>query len=141
MNYDVHTHIGLDPAFYLRGWWPYAATAADLLLQMDAHGIDRAVCFPFALPCAFDPDAFAYRNEIELRPDRFPFDRENALLAQEIERLDGGGRLVQFAMFDPAREIERQAGAIRALVAAGKIGGLKTQSTILRSPIRALMEQ
>src|SRR5438309_1268650 len=39
MFYDVHTHVGLEPGFYLRGWWPYAATATDLLAQMDANGI------------------------------------------------------------------------------------------------------
>ena len=37
--YDVHTHVGLDPGFYLRGWWPYASTATDLVAQMDRHGI------------------------------------------------------------------------------------------------------
>jgi predicted TIM-barrel fold metal-dependent hydrolase len=137
VNYDVHTHVGLDTGFYLRGWWPYAATAADLLAQMDAHGIDRAVAFPFTLPSAFDVDAFAERNEITVRPGRFPFDRENALLAQEIERV-GGGRLLQFAMFDPSREIERQVAAIEPLI--GKIRGLKTQSTVIRSPVRALLE-
>ena len=138
-TYDVHTHIGLDTGFYLRGWWPYAATAADLLLQMDAHGIDRAVALAFVLPTAFDAEAFAERSEIELRPGRFPFDRENALLAKEIERLDAGERLLQFAMFDPAREIERQVEAIRPLI--GKIRGLKTQSTIIRSPVRTLIDQ
>src|SRR5687768_11492043 len=114
-TYDVHTHIGLDTGFYLRGWWPYASTAADLLLQMDAHGIDRAVCFPFTLPSAFDAEAFAERNEIVLRPGRVPFDRENRLLADEIERVVGGGgagRLLQFAMFDPSREIDAQVKAI-----------------------------
>ena len=138
-TYDVHTHIGLDTGFYLRGWWPYAATAADLLLQMDAHGIDRAVALAFVLPSAFDAEAFAERNEIELRSGRFPFDRENALLAREIERLAAQERLLQFAMFDPAREIERQVEAIRPLV--GKIRGLKTQSTVIRSPVRALIDQ
>jgi hypothetical protein len=29
--------------FWLRGWWPYAATSGDLLSAMDANGIDRAV--------------------------------------------------------------------------------------------------
>jgi predicted TIM-barrel fold metal-dependent hydrolase len=139
MNYDVHTHIGLDTGFYLRGWWPYAATAADLLLQMDAHGIDRGVALAFVVPSAFDAEAFADRNEIELRPGRFPFDRENALLAKEIQRLRASERLLQFAMFDPAREIERQVEAIRPLV--GTIRGLKTQSTVIRSPIRALLDQ
>src|ERR1043165_6933410 len=99
MLYDVHTHVGLEPGFYLRGWWPYAATARDLLTHMDAHGIDRAVAFPFTLPSAFDPYAFADRNELRLLPGRFPFDRENVMLAQEIDRV-GGGRLLQFAMFD-----------------------------------------
>ena len=139
MNYDVHTHIGLDAGFYLRGWWPYASTAADLLLQMDAHGIDRAVALAFVLPSAFDSEAFAGRNEIVLRPGRFPFDRENVLLAEEIERLGAGERLLQFAMFDPAREIDAQVKAIEPMVK--RIRGLKTQSTIIRSPIRALLEQ
>ena len=58
-TYDVHTHVGLDQGFYLRGWRPYAAWAQDLLEHMDAHGIDRAVCFPFTLPSAFDAFAFA----------------------------------------------------------------------------------
>src|SRR5438552_3242517 len=135
--YDVHTHIGLDTGFYHRGWWPYAATARDLIEQMDRHGIDRAVCFPFTLPSAFDTQAFAERNEVTLLPARFPFDRENALLASEIGRV-GSGRLLQFAMFDPAREIERQVEAIKPLI--GKIAGLKTQSTVIRSPVAALLE-
>ena len=104
-TYDVHTHVGLDTGFYLRGWWPYAATAADLLREMDAHGIDRSVCFPFTLPSAFDADVFAGDRAVVLRPGRFPFDRENALLAEELERVDRDGRLLQFAMFDPAREV------------------------------------
>jgi predicted TIM-barrel fold metal-dependent hydrolase len=137
MLYDVHTHVGLDAGFFLRGWWPYASTSRDLLEQMDAHGIDRAVCFPFTLPSAFDARAFAERDEMTLLPDRFPFDRENALLAQEIERVDPHRRLIQFAMFDPAREIASQVASIRTLI--GKIAGLKTQSTVLRSPVRTLL--
>jgi predicted TIM-barrel fold metal-dependent hydrolase len=137
-TYDVHTHIGLDTGFYLRGWWPYASTAADLIAQMDAHGIDRAVCFPFTLASAFDAYAFSDRNEVNLLPGRFPFDRENALLAMEIERV-GGGRLLQFAMFDPARAIAQQVTAIKPLI--GKIAGLKTQSTVIRSPVRALIAE
>jgi len=136
LKYDVHTHVGIDTGFYLRGWWPYSATARDLLVQMDRHGIDRAVCFPFTLPSAFDVEAFT-RDEVTLLPGRFPFDRENALLAKEIERL-GHDRLLPFAMFDPSREIERQVEAIKPLI--GKIAGLKTQSTVLRSPVKALLE-
>src|SRR5580765_3744864 len=137
MVIDVHTHVGLDLGFLLRGWWPYASSTRDLLQQMDLNGIDRAVAFPFTLPSAFDPYAFSERNELTLLPGRFPFDRENAALAQEIERV-GGGRLLQFAMFDPAREIAQQVAAIEKLV--GKIAGLKTQSTVLRSSVRTLLD-
>src|ERR1043166_6622339 len=109
--YDVHTHIGIETVFYLRGWWPYSCTVQDLLGHMDAAGIRRPACFPFTLPSAFDPYAFG-QNRVELLPDRFPFDRENALLRQEIDRLDKEKRLLQFAMFDPARGVREQLGAI-----------------------------
>src|SRR5687768_6765716 len=82
--YDVHTHIGLDTGFYLRRWWPYAATVRELIDHMNAHGIKHAVCFPFTLPSAFDAVAFADRNAVELLPGRFPFERENELLRVEI---------------------------------------------------------
>jgi predicted TIM-barrel fold metal-dependent hydrolase len=135
--YDVHTHVGCDTGFFLRGWWPYAATAQDLLERMGENSIDRAVCFPFTLPSAFDPYAFATRGEVKLIEGRFPFDRENHLLANEIERVDSDKRLIQFAMFDPSRQIDQQVKRIESLI--GKIGGLKTQSTVLQSPIQNLL--
>ena len=137
--YDVHTHIGMDPAFYLRRWWPYAANVRELIGHMNTHGIQHAVCFPFTLPSAFDPYAFADRNTVELLPGRFPFDRENELLRVEIGRLDPTRRLLQFGMFDPGREVGKQVRSLDKLV--GTIAGLKTQTTILRSPIRALLDE
>src|SRR5688572_20404634 len=137
--YDVHTHIGLDAGFYLRRWWPYAASVQELLHHMDAAGIDRAVCFPFTLPSAFDPYAFAERKAVELTPGRFPFDRENELLSVEIARLDPRKRLLQFGMFDPSREVAAQVKALETL--APNLAGLKTQTTVLQSPIRALLNE
>ena len=133
--YDVHTHIGIDTGFYLRGWWPYSATTQDLLDRMRNNRIDRAVCFPFTLAQRhFDPYAFAEHGEVKLLDGRFPFDRENALLADEISRVDSDKRLLQFAMFDPSRCVDQQVKSIEKLI--GKIAGLKTQTTVLRSPIR-----
>ncbi len=137
--YDVHTHIGLDAGFYLRRWWPYSSTAVELLHHMDVAGIERAVCFPFTLPSAFDPYAFADRQTIELMPGRFPVDRENELLSVEIARLDPLKRLLQFAMFDPAREVAKQVERLGKLI--GTIAGLKTQTTVLQSPIRSLLNE
>src|SRR5436190_9999553 len=133
MLFDVHTHIGLDLGFMLRGWWPYCSTVQDLLQHMDANGVDRAVCFPFTLSSAFDPYAFADRAELKLLDGRVPFDRENFLLGDEITRLDTNDRLTQFAMFDPSRRVPEQLKNIEKL--AGKIGGLKTQSTTLESRV------
>ncbi|MGB7157797.1 MAG: amidohydrolase family protein [Tepidisphaeraceae bacterium] len=137
--YDVHTHIGMDPAFYLRRWWPYAANVQELLEHMDAQGIGRAVCFPFVVPSAFDPYAFADRQTIELTPGRFPFDRENELLSAEIARLDNGKRILQFGMFDPSREVAPQVKSLQTL--APQLAGLKTQTTVIQSPIRSLLNE
>src|SRR3954452_10248252 len=128
MLYDVHTHVGLEPGFYLRGWWPYASTAQDLLAHMSANGIGRAVCFPFTLPSAFDTYAFTDRNAVELLPNRFPFDRENQMLATELQRVDSQKRLLFFAMFDPSRKIPDQLQSLEIL--RPHIRGLKTQSTV-----------
>jgi predicted TIM-barrel fold metal-dependent hydrolase len=137
MIYDVHTHVGADMGFLLRGWWPYAATSGDLLTAMTANGIDRAIVFPFTLPSAFDVDVFAAGKGIQLREGRFPFDRENSLLADELAMVDSEKRLLQFAMFDPAREVEKQIESIRPIL--GKIAGLKCQTTILQSAIKQLL--
>ncbi|HEX8525110.1 MAG TPA: amidohydrolase family protein [Tepidisphaeraceae bacterium] len=136
--YDVHTHVGLDAGFYLKNWWPYASTALDLLNHLDQNQITHAVCFPFTLPSAFDPYAFARTGEIKLLEDRIPFDHENALLRHELDRVDQHHRLLQFAMFDPSRHPDEQARLIEPLV--GKIKGLKAQTTVIQSPILALLD-
>lgn len=138
-TYDVHTHIGIDMGFYLRRWWPYCASVQDLLLHMDTHGIDRAVSFPFCVGNAYDPQAFAQRGEIALLPGRVPYDRENALLLDEIRRLDKDRRLRPFAMFDPSRMVDEQ---IKALdVIKGDIAGLKLQATIIKSFVPDLLDK
>ena len=71
--------------------------------------------------------------------DRIPFDIENDALIREIERLSLADRLLPFAMFDPARCVEQQLTRLETLV--GRIAGLKTQTTVLQSPIRALCEE
>jgi predicted TIM-barrel fold metal-dependent hydrolase len=106
---------------------------------MDENGIGKAVCFPFTLPSAFDPYAFAKHDERKLLDGRFPFDVENALLADELARVDSERRLLQFAMFDPARRVPEQVKAIEKLV--GTIAGLKTQTTVLQSNIRGLLDE
>ena len=139
ITYDVHNHVGLDTGAYLRGWWPYASTAQDMLQHIEAAGIDRAVVFPFGVPSAFDAIAVADRKGLHLLPDRVPFDRENALLVKEIDRLDADGRLLALAMFDPSRHVAQQVENLLKL--QGKFAGLKVQATVLESPISALLKE
>ena len=137
--FDVHTHVGLDVGFFLRGWSPYAATAQQLLDEMDRNGIQYAVCFPFTLPTAFDAMKFRGKTESTCSPGRFPFDLENELLLREVDRLGASDRLSVFAMFDPGRKVEQQLASLRRM--AGRIAGLKSQTTILRSPVRSLCSE
>jgi len=138
VSYDVHTHVGLDLGFYLSGWWPYACTAQELVGYLDRAGLDRAICFPFCLPSAFDPHAFAASRSLKLFPDRIPFDVEGEALIREIKQLGLADRLLPFAMFDPARCVPQQLTRLETLV--GRIGGLKTQTTVLQSPISDLLD-
>lgn len=138
-TYDVHTHVGLDTAFYLSGWWPYAATVQELLEHMDASGIARAATFPFCVSSAYDVEQFRRDRSIRVLPGRFPYDRENELLITECERVDRDRRLLPFPMFDPAREVAAQVKSLQKL--AAKAAGLKTQTTIGQAPIRKLLDE
>ena len=137
--FDVHTHVGVDSGFVLRSWWPYAQTTQHLLDDMSRNGIGRAVCFPFTLPSSFDSIAFADVGSVNLIENRFPFDRENKCLLDEVDRIDAEDRLLPFAMFDPFRKQDEQIAAIESL--ATRICGLKTQTTVLQSPIKELLKR
>ncbi|MCC6580612.1 MAG: amidohydrolase family protein [Phycisphaeraceae bacterium] len=138
LTYDVHTHIGADLGFLLRGWWPYASTAQDLLERMNANGIDRAVCFPFCLSTAYDPYAFVEKDAIQLLPGRFPYDKENPLLIQEIEWIDLDRRLRVLAMVDPSRAVAQQLAALERM--ADRIAGLKIQATVIQSFVKDFLD-
>lgn len=137
LYYDVHSHVGLDFGFYLRGWWPYAATAQDIIDHLESNRIDRAVVFPFGLPSAFDPYTFAKTNKTELLPGRYPFDRENEALIREVERVDSRCRLRVLAMIDPSRQVFQQVRNLEKF--QGRFTGLKLQGTIIRSSVISLL--
>ncbi len=138
-TFDTHSHVGLDGAFWTAGWWPYASTVQDQLRHMSDTGIDRAVCFPFCTPTAFDYERFRDDRSLVLQDGRFPFDRENAMLLQEVERIDRENRLLPFAMFDPGRKVPEQLKAIEGIV--DRVFGLKTQSTVLQSKVSNLLDE
>ena len=138
MIYDVHTHVGLDTGFFLRGWWPYAATAQDLLERMNNSKVDKAVCFPLAISSAYDVPAFVKDGTVNLRSGATPYENENRLLIQEVERIDTDRRLRVLAMFDPDREVAQQVENLRPQV--GQITGLKLQATMIQSHVAELLK-
>lgn len=137
MIYDVHTHVGMDAGFFYRGWWPYAATVQDLIERMDMSKVDKAVCFPFTICNAYDIPAFVKDGSIVLLPGQTPFEKENHLLLQEVERIDTDRRLRVLAMFDPAREVAKQVENMRPQIS--RLTGLKLQATMIRSHVAELL--
>ena len=93
---DVHAHLGRDAD-------GHALAAADLVADMESHGVDRAVCFPANEPGDGDV-AFA---------------ASNAAVADAARELPG--RIVPFCRVDPSR------GAAEAMERAAADGarGLK----------------
>jgi predicted TIM-barrel fold metal-dependent hydrolase len=140
---DAHTHVGIDPALYLRGDFPYALSGEDLVLRLDAQGLDAAVCFPMLYTDYFRLAPFRqgrFRRDPHAA-SAFPYQAENSCLCLEIYDAFPAcqGRLLPFAFFDPARRPREQAAFLYDLAARYPLFGLKTATSYLQSPITALL--
>ena len=154
---DCHNHLGVELAFYLRGFYPYAQTLPHLLAEGDMAGVSHFLVFPmvthFALSLA-GMQAGEVRTEGAL--ETVPYALENRRLLGEVYHLFSGQapRFFPLAMADPLRTVDRQAKALRLLwddfaetarTTSGQSRppyvGLKFQTTMLRSPIRALLHE
>lgn len=139
---DVHTHVGVDPANYRRGDFPYAQSAEDLLIRLDRWGMDAAVCFPFLYTDYFNLDAFIKGRLTKSRSGSgIPYANENANLCREVFEVcaESAGRLLPFMFFDPGRQPDDQAAVLRDLAAQYPVFGLKTATSYLRSHITELL--
>ncbi|MCX7868362.1 MAG: amidohydrolase family protein [Terrimicrobiaceae bacterium] len=139
MIIDNHTHLGVDPLFYLRGWWPYALDLERL--RIEGRGVDRWVVFPFVSYMAMDIGALR-EGEIALGGE-VPYAFENRRLANDILRLPEAerGLFLQFLMADPGRRQAAQVEDWRRLLAEGRrFFGIKIQATVIRSHILDLLD-
>jgi predicted TIM-barrel fold metal-dependent hydrolase len=140
---DVHTHVGIDPVQYARGDYPYGISGQDMLLRMDAQGIDAAVCFPMLYTGYFRFHAFCAGRFLRdpAGPSAFPYRAENANLCREIYAAFPAfaGRLLPFAFFDPARKAAEQAAFLKDLAEEFPLFGLKTATSYIQSHITALL--
>ena len=142
MIIDCHNHIGVDLQMYLRGHFPYAQHLSDLEREGKSLGIARWIVFPMPSYLALDW-AHLREGEIALSNalESVPFAWDNRRMLQEIYDLFPvqGKATIPFVMFDPAREQKAQIKALRELRGEYSFHGLKTQTTMIQSPIKSLL--
>lgn len=141
---DVHTHVGADPVNYLRGDFPYAQSAEDLMVRLDRWGVDAAVCFPFLYSSWFNFDEFLQGRlaKSSSTESEAPYALENENLCREIYEAYPAcaGRLLPFMFFDPGRDQAEQVEVLRRIASKYPVFGLKTASSYLQSHITDLLD-
>jgi predicted TIM-barrel fold metal-dependent hydrolase len=138
---DCHTHIGVDPAFYARGHFPYAQDYRSLVDQASRNGVQRLITFPFV-------SYFGWEG-LEISPPQtggdfsVPYAFENRRMLEEIFELnsDLSHAALPFVIVDPARNQSAQAAELRKLRERFPIFGLKIQATIIQSPVRRFLDE
>lgn len=142
LRIDCHTHIGVDPAFYVNGNFPYACDYRALLEQARRHGIDRIMVFP--LVSYFGLESLGMQPPVTAENDfSVPYAFENRRHLREI--YDLGGDISETALplviLDPSRKQKEQVAVLRTLRERYAISGLKIQATMIESPIRDLLAE
>ncbi len=144
MIIDCHNHIGVDLLFYLRGEFPYAQHLSTMILEGRALGVDRWIVFPMVSNLSLD-FAKMRSGQIEFPGghEHVPYAFENRRMLREIYELfpQLGKSTLPFVMLDPMRETAGQAAELKKLRSEYKFYGLKIQSTIIQSDIKALTHQ
>lgn len=137
--FDVHNHLGVELSAYGTGEFPYGQTFAQLHADAQREGISHLVVFPMVSYLAQQNLA----NGLITSGETVPYLWENRRMMNEIYGLFAAQShsFFPFAMFDPARAVAAQIAALRELKRAFPIYGLKTQPTIIRSPIKSLHDE
>jgi len=137
---DVHTHVGIAPKFYYQYGYPYALSLEDLIIRMEALGIDHSVVFPFVDSAFYENDGQSSQIKATTRYCDFPYQLENTNLLNEIYEIfpEYSGRTLPFLMFDPSRNTEQQANHMEALLEKSPVFGLKTASTYIQAFVNDL---
>lgn len=144
MVIDCHNHLGAEISSYLRGEFPYAQHFESLVREGRAHGVDRWIVFP--MTCNFSMNLEKLREgiiDLEGGLEDVPYAFENRRMMREITELfpEEGRAAIPFAFFDPWRETAAQIEELRKLGQEYRIFGLKTQTTMIQSPITSLTKE
>lgn len=139
---DNHVHIGVDPLFYLKGWFPYCLDFERLLGEAKDSGVDSWVVFPFVSYMALDQAALRQsRIEISHEGESIPYRFENHRLLNDLRRMDPTlrKRFRPFLIADPGRHASAQVRVWEELTKTHRVHGIKIQPTIIQSPITTLL--
>ncbi len=144
MIIDCHNHIGADLLFYLHGDFPYAQQLVQMQQESGPLGVTHWIVFPFVSYAAMDVSKFrsggiGFGNGLE----KVPYAFENRRLLEECYRLfpDEGRKTLPFMIVDPMRDTDAQANELVKLRAEYAFYGIKIQSTVIQSDIKALARQ
>ena len=142
MTIDNHVHIGVEPLFYLKGWFPYCLDFERLLGEAKDSGVDSWVVFPFVSYMALDQAALRQaRIEISHEGDSIPYRFENNRLLNELRRMKAPlrERFRPFLIADPGRHASAQVRDREDLAKTHRVHGIKIQATVIQSPITSLL--
>jgi predicted TIM-barrel fold metal-dependent hydrolase len=143
MLIDCHNHVGIELVSYFSGAFPYGQHLQTMVQEGRELGVRRWIVFPMVSHLALNLEAMR-KGKMQLGGlEKVPYAWENRRMMQEIYELfpEEGKDTIPFAMFDPARNIAGQEKALRQLRQEYSFYGLKTQPTILQSPITKLKEE
>lgn len=137
---DCHNHVGAELIHYLHGDFPYAQQLETMVAQGRELGVRKWIVFPMVTNLSLDITAMREGRVADGDPAIVPYEWENRRMMQEIYDLfpEEGRDTIPFAMFDATRNVAGQVKALRELREKYHFAGLKTQPTIIQSPITNL---
>jgi predicted TIM-barrel fold metal-dependent hydrolase len=140
---DCHNHVGVELLMYLRGEFPYGQMLPTMIAEGQAAGVTHWIVFPMVSNLSLDISALREAKIADGGLEEVPYAFENRRLLQEIYTLfpHHAEVVFPFAMFDPMRQPVQQVATLQALRREFPFFGLKTQTTILQSYIKSLMEE
>jgi predicted TIM-barrel fold metal-dependent hydrolase len=137
---DCHTHVGVDPAFYVQGHFPYAQDYRSLVEQASRNGMQKLVTFPFVAYFGWE----GLEVSVPKNGEDFsvPYAFENRRMLGEIFELnaDIASAALPFVIVDPARRQREQVESLKLLGSRYPIRGIKIQGTMIHAPIRSLLD-
>jgi predicted TIM-barrel fold metal-dependent hydrolase len=144
---DCHNHIGVEMGAYLSGSHPYAQMLPQMIGEGSAHGTTHWVVFPMVtnLACSLK-ELRAGRVVIASDSlEQIPYAWENRRMLEEVylNFPKHAPNVYPFVMADPSRVTDLQARALVRLREENpghRFYGLKFQTTMLQSPIKALLD-